>query len=339
MVEFLDLITQNHGASRMKSCRLCGNSKITEYYKIDEGCVLFSCTACGFKQIPTPPTDQLDGVASEQSILQDLERKTSSEDMKINQTLGLTGPMSKLAHILQQDSIRVNNTIKQLIDETFFSSQGISLIDIGSGYGQHSFSLKKQFPNLDVHLLEISKKRMQTGIETFNPDLNNFTFHHRILNDDFSEEYFEKFDISFSFHVLEHVYDIKTFIKNVFNITKNGGIIVLEVPNEDDDLSLISNNYRKIIHFPAHVSCFTKDTLSKLVEESGIAEKVEIKFIPVQRYGFFNYIDWVRHNEKNKVISDDYIPRKETSWIEKKWLETKSNNFTTDSIMMVLRKK
>ena len=98
---------------------------------------------------------------------------------------------------------------------------------------------------------------------------------------------FEKFDISFSFHVLEHVYNMKGFIKNMFEITKNGGFMILEVPNEDDDLSLLSDNYRKIIHFPAHVSCFTKNTLSKLVEEAGLSSKVDISFIPIQRYGFF----------------------------------------------------
>jgi len=124
----------------------------------------------------------------------------------------------------------------------------------------------------------------------------------------------------------------------MFAITKKGGYMVLEVPNEDDDLSLLSDNYRKIIHFPAHVSCFAKDTLSKLVEESGIGDKVEISFIPIQRYGFFNYVDWVRHNEKNKVLSDDYIPRENPTWIERKWLQSKKNSFTTDSIAMILKK-
>ena len=56
-------------------------------------------------------------------------------------------------------------------------------------------------------------------------------------------------------------------------------------------------------------------------------------------YGFFNYIDWVRHNEKEMVLSEDYIPRKKISWIEKIWLNTKENNLTTDSIMMIIKKR
>ena len=98
------------------------------------------------------------------------------------------------------------------------------------------------------------------------------------------------------------------------------------------------DNYRKIIHFPSHVSCFTKDTLTRLVKEAGISEKVQTEFIPIQRYGFFNCIDWARHNQKDKILSDDYIPRENPSWIERQWLETKKQNFTTDSIAMILKK-
>lgn len=322
----------------MEKCRLCGSEKLLEYYDLGEHGMLYDCASCGFKQMPTPPVDQLDSVAAKESICQDVFRDTSPEDMKINESIGLTGDMSRLAHIIRQDSIRVNATIERLVGESYSSFDGLRFIDVGSGYGQHSFALKKQFPELDVHLLEISKNRIDAGITSFKPELSEFTFHHCLLDDNFSNDNFEKFDISFSFHVLEHVYNIKGFIKNIFNITKKGGTIILEVPNEDDDLSLLSDNYRKIIHFPAHVSHFTKDTLSKLVEQSGIADKVEVSFLPIQRYGFFNYIDWVRHNNKSKVLSDDYIPRENPTWIEKEWLRQKEENFTTDSIAMVMKK-
>ena len=323
----------------MQKCRLCENDKLSDYYKLDdERGLLYSCTKCGFIQMSVPPVDELDSVASEESIFQDVERDTSPEDMVINEKIGISGPMSRMTHILQQDSIRINKTIKKLVDESFSSFNGLKFIDIGAGYGQHSFSLKEEFPKLDLYLLEISKERMKAGIKSFKPDLSEFTFYHRLLDDDFANEHFEKFDITFSFHVLEHVYNIKGFIKNMFDITRKGGSMILELPNEDDDLSFLSDNYRKIIHFPAHVSHFTKDTLSKLVEESGIEDRVEVTFIPTQRYGFFNYIDWVRHNRKDKISSDDYIPRENPTWIEKKWLQTKEDNFTTDSITIILKK-
>ena len=319
----------------MQKCRLCENEKLSEYYELDSGRgFLYSCGKCGFIQMPVPPVDELDSVASEESISQDVDRHTSPEDMKLNENIGLSGPMSRMAHILRQDSIR----IKKLVNESLSLFDGLKFIDIGSGYGQHSFSLKEEFPELDFHLLEISRERLKAGIKSFKPDLSEFTFHHCLLDDDFANDHFEKFDVSFAFHVLEHVYNIKGFIKNMFEITKKGGSMILELPNEDDDLSLLSDNYREIIHFPAHVSHFTKGTLSKLVEESGIGDRVEVSFVPTQRYGFFNYVDWIRHNKKDKVLSDDYIPRENPTWIEKQWLQTKEDNFTTDSIAMILKK-
>lgn len=323
-----------------KNCRLCKSKNLLEYYQLsNKRGVIYECDDCGFIQLPVPPVDELDSVASEESIIQDIDRGTSVEDMKLNKSIGISGPMSKMAHVMQQDSIRVNKLIKKITDEQFPSLNELKFIDIGSGYGQHSFNLKKEFPEWDFHLLEISKERMKSGIKSFKPNLNEFTFHHCLLDDEFANNNFEKFDISFLFHVLEHVYDITGFIKNLFEITKKGGLMVLELPNEDDDLSLLSDKYREIIHFPAHVSHFTKNTLSKLLDESGISSKVDVSFIPIQRYGFFNYIDWVRHNEKSKIISDDYTPRENPSWVEKNWLKNKEENFTTDTITMVITKR
>ena len=334
---FLDLITQKHG-NKMKKCRLCKNTKLSEYYRLNEDHLLYKCNVCGFVQMPAPTEDHLDGAASKESVSQDVNRDTSPEDIKLSESMGPSGPMQRLNHILQTDSNRIKKTIEKIVNESFSSLKGLKFIDIGSGYGFHSFGLKRDFPEIDVHLLEISSERIKTGIEVFKPDPNEFTWHHNVLDNIFAAKHVEKFDICFSFHVLEHVYNIKGFIKSMFDITKKGGSIILEVPNEDDDLSLLSDEYRKIIHFPAHVSCFTKDTLFKLVEESGIKDNVEISFIPIQRYGFFNYVDWIRHNSKNKIISDDYIPRKNPTWIEKRWLQEKEENFTTDSIIMVLKK-
>ena len=322
----------------MKKCRLCESNNLSIYYRLDEDHDLYQCNDCSFVQMPVPSQDEIDGLASEESITQDVERNTSPEDLRLSESIGFEGPMRRLNHVIQTDSIRINKIIKKILEESFASVNKLSFIDIGSGYGHNSFWLKKEFPEIDVHLLEVSGERIKSGIEAFKPNPNDFTWHHCILDDKFADKHSEEFDICFSFHVLEHVYNMKGFIENMFQITKKGGVMIIEVPNEDDDLCLISEKYREIVHIPAHVSCFTKNTLYKLIEESGIKNKVEVSFIPVQRYGFFNYIDWVRHNQKSKVISDDYIPRDNPSWIEKMWLQEKKKNFTTDSIIMVLKK-
>ena len=329
----MDSITQKNGKRTMNKCRLCKKKQLIEDYTINHLHTVYKCKNCNFVQLLTEPHNALDDGANSESINQDRYRKTSKKDKELNKNSNFPDDIKNLAHVIKQDTKRIEEFVSKIITPT----KQYKFIDIGSGYGHIGFNIGNNNPNIDVHLLETSQYRIDVGINTFKPDLSKFNFHHKLLDKCFAKKYFNYFDISFSFHVLEHVYDPIDFIKNIFNITKKGGHIILEVPNEDDDLQKISDNYKKIIKFPAHVSYWNKQTLSTLLEKANI-NNVDVKFIPIQRYGFFNYIDWIRFNKKEMISSDDYIPRKNPSWIEKKWLATKEKNFTTDSIMMIIKK-
>tara|TARA_B100000579_G_scaffold437522_1_gene467237 strand:+ start:1194 stop:1982 length:789 start_codon:yes stop_codon:yes gene_type:complete len=259
-------------------------------------------------------------------------RKTAKEDLNIYTDEDLPDPLSNLIHVMREDSKRIIPLISSLL-----KNEASSFIDIGSGYGQLSFDLAKSNSNLDIHLLETSRERLELGIKGFKVNRDEFTFHHRLLDKNFASEYTQSFEICLCFHVLEHVYDIKDFIRNLFLITKNGGTIIIEVPNEDDDLLRLSSGYSKIVRFPAHVNSFNQKTLSLLLKTLN-EDSYKVEFVPVQRYGFYNYIEWLRYNEKAKISSDDYIPRDEKSWIESIWLEKKSKGMTTDSIMLIIKK-
>ncbi len=320
-------------------CRLCKSVKGKEYHIIGKEHLVYECASCGFIQIPTPPADKLDAEAATQSRNQDEFRKTGLGDMHLNAKSKLPPILRNLAHVIEEDGRRITNFFDKFLKEkTYLKSAPIEFIDIGSGYGNNSFLLKKEFPNLNITLLEISSERIKMGVDAFEPNLNDFTFCHSLLDSSFAKENLEKFDITFSFHVLEHVYDVINFIKNTFSILKPGGHAIFEVPNQHDDLQELSNNYKSLIHFPAHVNYFSKDTFLKLLEESGTSEKFISSFIPIQRYGFYNYVDWVRYNKKEKILSDDYRERGNMSWLEKLWLREKKENLTTDSLMIVLEK-
>ena len=60
----------------------------------------------------------------------------------------------------------------------------------------------------------------------------------------------------------------------------------------------------------------------------------------VQRYGFYNYIDWIRYGTKDKVNGDDYrninnLPR---SKYEKSWIEEREKNLTSDTLLVTIKK-
>ncbi len=319
---------------KKSTCRLCQSESLVIYHVVNKSFTLYKCKECDLVQSLASSHNQLDDKANQDSINQDNFRKTSKEDMRINRGANLPNAMQKLAHTIKQDTIRINSFFKKIID----SNKNYKFIDLGSGYGHIGFNIGDNNQNVDVHLLETSKDRMEMGIQTFKPTKGKFIFHHKLLDSTFAKEYKKYFDISFSFHVLEHAYNPIDFIKNMYDITKSGGHIVLEVPNEDDDLQHLSQNYKNIIKFPAHTSYWNKKTLLFLLKKAGILNKIDFSFKPVQRYGFFNYIDWMRHDKKEMVLSDDYVPREKKSWIEKLWLKEKEKNFTTDSIMLIIKK-
>ena len=313
-------------------CRICNSSNLSVFYRIDDSHTLLKCQKCSLVQLPSKESNKLDDNANKESIIQDTFRKTSDEDLSLFPNDQLPLALQKVSHLMKGDCKRLIPLIQSLVNQ-----DNSSFIDIGSGYGQLSFNLKESNPKLDIHLLETSSERINLGIKGFKPNINNFTFHHKLLDKKFSDNYINHFDISYCFHVLEHVYNIRDFIKNIFKITKKGGSIIIEVPNEDDDLLKLSSNYAKVVRFPAHVSSFNKFTLEYLLKSLELGN-YDMDFLPVQRYGFFNYIEWLKYNDKTKVTSDDYIPRDQPSWIESCWLRQKYNNFSTDSIMMIIKK-
>ena len=311
----------------MKVCRLCNNSNLKRYSVLG----LYECVNCNFVQ----RFDDYSPINN--TIKQETFRKTSPLDEKINSEFDLPPIIKPSFHVYQEDSRRINKFMGNFIEKRFHDKEIIDFIDVGSGVGYMGFNLKNAIPNLNIHLMEISKEKMDLGIKTFKPDLDKFSFHNDYLDESFVNRNLDSFDISFSFHVLEHVEKILEFVRRLYDITKPGGFMILEVPNQDDDLKKISSEYDELIHFPSHVSNFTKDTLSLLLDRSGLMN-VEVEFLPIQRYGFFNYIDWIRFGEKDKVLTDDYVPRDKMSWIEKMWLDHKQENFSTDSLMMIVKK-
>ena len=111
------------------------------------------------------------------------------------------------------------------------------------------------------------------------------------------DEIHDKFDVITMFHVLEHLPDPKSVIKELLNKLKDDGKLIIEVPNEDDALlSLYAcKKFADFTHWSCHLYSFNRKTLKKLLEDT----RIEINYIkPVQRYGFANHLYWLLRGEK-----------------------------------------
>jgi ubiquinone/menaquinone biosynthesis C-methylase UbiE len=211
------------------------------------------------------------------------------------------------------------------------------MLDVGTGYGYFPSRVKKTLKNIEITGLDLNHNKLNYGKNTLNFDFE--CMFNEIEDEKFIKENEETFDIITSWHVLEHVFDPILWTKNIIRLLKQGGIFIFEVPNEDDELIELSTNYSELIHFQDHVNYFHKINIEQLLDLCEV-RKENYQISGVQRYGFYNYIDWLRHGTKDKVESDDYInlnnkPRNE---LENIWMKYRESNINSDTMYVVIKK-
>lgn len=74
----------------------------------------------------------------------------------------------------------------------------------------------------------------------------------------------KKYDCIVISHVLEHIYDIDSFINKIFNITNDNGYIYIEIPNAEFYEKFIENGPLQEINME-HINFFSKYSLVKLM--------------------------------------------------------------------------
>lgn len=117
-----------------------------------------------------------------------------------------------------------------------------------------------------------------------------------IINDNFERYDFKnkKFNLIVSFEVLEHIYNIDIFLKKLYSILENDGIVNFEVPNHDD--ALLRNykveRYKSFYYHKAHIHYFSPKSLIRIFNHYGIKGNVH----SFQMYPFLNQIYWIYNN-------------------------------------------
>ncbi len=116
-----------------------------------------------------------------------------------------------------------------------------ALLDIGCGSGNFLVSQKNKTSNLfglEFNDLAI-KKCKENGLNIF----KEYIEEHANSNS-------EKYDVVTSFQVLEHVFDIKSFIENNLKVLKPGGKLVIGVPHSNP--YLYKKDMMHTLNLPPH---------------------------------------------------------------------------------------
>lgn len=325
----------------MYKCILCSDLELKFYMfpRDNKEKKIYKCLSCSMIQIhprmyvfeETLPNGKLE-YQDKLRIISNIDKNKNSKEYNIS----VSNDFINIVHLLDNDCDRYISHLEKFIENNEFLNTNISILDVGTGYGYFPHKINKKFNNINVYGLDLNKNKLLYG--KFQLNLNINLFFDKIEDESFIKENENKFDIITSWHVLEHVYDPVLWLGNIMRLLKSNGRLLLEIPNEDDELIQLVPNYSQLIHFQDHVNYFNKNTLINLLKKCSI-NNYEIS--GVQRYGFYNYIDWIRYSEKEKIESDDYINinNKPRSKIEEMWIKYRETNLNCDTLYCIIQKE
>lgn len=141
-----------------------------------------------------------------------------------------------------------------------------SILDIGCGRGWMLYFLKNYFGFEDVAGTQISLPaikfaRERLGLKIYDQDLLELKLPG------------ESFDVLTIWHVLEHVPDPVSYVKEMYRLLKPGGTLMVEVPNLDAWSRQLSGQYWLSWDPKYHLTFFDPASLSKLLTSNGFKIK------------------------------------------------------------------
>ncbi len=158
------------------------------------------------------------------------------------------------------------------------------ILDFGSGRGQMLTTLSGDF---DVIGLEPEKTARLESQEL------GYTVY-----SDFSEIRSSglNFQAVVMFHVIEHLYNPRQILEEIYASLPAGGVLIIETPNADDALLNLYGNlhFANFTYWSHHPVLYTHYALEEIVNSAGFRT---IENIGVQRYSIDNHVYWLAKNE------------------------------------------
>jgi SAM-dependent methyltransferase len=296
------------------NCLLC---KITGYGaivndKLRDDCSgqhkIYRCLTCGHVQMFPLPTQDDDEVFYNNDIQH--KNLMGKIDFEVSR--------SKASSDTSRRVELIKNMLPNNIDE------GQSVLDIGCGYGFFVDQLTKQ--GINAVGIDVSHIKVALAVEKCAG-----AFEHGKLNPDFISKNLKKYSIVTLFHVLEHLHEPECFIKSCMMLLKEGGILLIEVPNFGDELLHYSAKYREFYFQRAHLSYFDPPRLELLIRRAGY-EGFTIRGL--QRYGLRNIMHWIDEAEP-QLSNPDYSEQDELIAQYESIVNTKREELLTSDTVMV----
>jgi 2-polyprenyl-6-hydroxyphenyl methylase/3-demethylubiquinone-9 3-methyltransferase len=158
----------------------------------------------------------------------------------------------------------------------------VKILDAGCGGGSLVHTLHNHLGFKNVYGFDASESGISLGKNSF-PELAENFFIHNACEVKLPSTAPQSYDLVISMEVVEHLYDPKTYLRNIYIWLKKGGFLILTIPYHGyiKNLSIaILNKFDR--HFDplsegGHIKFFSKKMLYSLLKDSG--------FKPMKFYG------------------------------------------------------
>ncbi len=134
--------------------------------------------------------------------------------------------------LLKENEWRLNRFGNKAYKEykKWINKDNKKILDAGFGSGRFCFALAKDFPQSEIYGIDISPDLVnRANVIKSNLKLENVHFKEdNIFNLSFHDEYF---DVVFNEGVIEHFKNYEDAFREMYRVTKKGGVIIIGVPN------------------------------------------------------------------------------------------------------------
>lgn len=194
----------------------------------------------------------------------------------------IVDPDNKKRDLSKEEKKKTNDLKTEIsfIKKKFKNKKKIKIIDLGSGLGffLKQFSGKKY----DKHSVEVSKVASVRS-------KNWSTVHHLDLQKEIKQD-IGKFDVVFSYHVIEHLKKPNIFLLNVQKLLKKNGIFILGTPNFDSGCARHFNKNYRFYHDKTHISYFSENSLFRFLDDYGFKTMhVDYPFFDTEHFSIKNF--------------------------------------------------
>ena len=192
------------------------------------------------------------------------------------------GKIRNLSLERQKKLIDLKNEIT-FIKSKFKNKKKKKIIDLGSGFGFFLSAFDNKWDKYGIELSETASEQSKNWSKIYNLDLQK-KFNNKLIKK------IGKFDVVFSYHVIEHLLYPEKFIENVYKILKPGGYFILGTPNFDSGCARrFKKNYR-FFEDKTHVSLFSENSLFRFLNDFGFnVQNVEHPFFETIHFNTANF--------------------------------------------------